>query len=46
MTITVKNKKEFDQKVLEFRNKGYNNITFWKLFAEMEKGDKFVTITK
>ena len=46
MTITVKNKNEFDKTVLEFRNKGYNIITFWKLFVEMEKGDKIVTITK
>ena len=46
MTITVKNKKEFKEKVLELRNKGYNIVTFWDTFAEMEKGDKFVTITK
>lgn len=46
MTITVKNKREFKEKVLELRNKGYNIVTFWDTFAEMEKGDKFVTITK
>lgn len=46
MTITVKNKKEFKEKVLELRNKGYNIVTFGNTFTEMEKGDKFITITK
>lgn len=46
MTITVKNKKEFEQTVKEFRGQGYNIITFCKMFAEMEKGDKLIVISK
>ena len=44
MKIIVKNKKQFNEKVLEYRNKGYMIITFWKGFAEMEKGDNMITI--
>jgi hypothetical protein len=46
MTITVKNKKEFDQTVMELRRQGYNIITFGKMFAEMEKGNNLIVISK
>ena len=46
MTITIKNKKEFEQTVKELRNQGYNIITFSKMFAEMEKGDKLIIVSK
>jgi hypothetical protein len=46
MTIKVRTKKEFEEKVREYRENGYNIITFWKMFAEMEKGNEIVTIEK
>lgn len=46
MTITVKNKKEFEQTVKELRHQGYNIITFCKMFAEMEKDNKLIVISK
>jgi hypothetical protein len=45
-TIKIKNKKEFTEKVREYRENGYNIITFWKMFAEMEKGNEIVRIEK
>ena len=44
--ITVKNHKEFTETVREYRNKGFNIITFWKDFAEMEKGNELVVIDR
>jgi len=46
MKIKVRNKKEFEETVREYRQKGYNIITYWKMFAEMEKGDEIITIEK
>lgn len=46
MRISVKNKKEFEQKIKEFRSQGYNIITFSKMFAEMEKGNNLIVISK
>lgn len=46
MKIKVRNKKEFEATVREYRQKGYNIITYWKMFAEMEKGDEIITIEK
>jgi hypothetical protein len=46
MTIKVRTKKEFEEKVREYREKGYNIITFWKMYAEMEKGNEIITIEK
>lgn len=45
-TVKIKNKKEFTEKVREYRQKGYNIITYCKMFAEMEKGDEIITIEK
>jgi len=46
MTIKVRTKKEFEAKVREYRENGYNIITFWKMYAELEKGNEIVTIEK
>lgn len=46
MKITVKSKKEFEQKIKELRNQGYNIVTFWKMFAEMEKDNELIVISK
>lgn len=46
MTIKVRTKKEFEEKVKEYRANGYNIITFGKMYAEMEKGNEIVTIEK
>lgn len=43
-SITVKTNKELDNITKEYRNQGYNIITFWKGFREMEKGDEIITI--
>lgn len=45
-TIKIKNKKEFETTVKELRSQGYNIITFWKLSAELEKGNEIVRIEK
>lgn len=37
--ITAKNKKQFEELKKEYRNKGYNFITFCKKFVELEKMD-------
>ena len=46
MTIKVRTKKEFEEIVREYRGKGYNIITFGKMYAEMEKENEIVTIEK
>lgn len=46
MKITVKNKKELQEMITDLRHKGFNLVTLYKDFAEMEKGDKFITIEK
>ena len=48
MTIKANNKKEFEALKKEYRNKGYNFVTFTNKFVEMETidGSKFVTITR
>jgi len=46
MIIKVRTKKEFETTVREYRENGYNIITFWKMYAEMEKGNEIVTIEK
>ena len=46
MKITIKSKKEFEQKIKELRNQGYNIVTFWKMFAEMEKDNELIVISK
>ena len=44
--IKATSKKEFETLKKEYREKGYNFITFTKDFVEMEKGDKLVVIEK
>ena len=46
MKITVKNKKEMKEMISDLRHKGFNIVTYWDDFVEMEKGDKFITIEK
>lgn len=50
MTTTIKanSKKEFEELKKEFRNKGYNFVTFANKIAEMESidGKHFVIITR
>ena len=46
MKIKVKNKKQFDETVKEYRNKGYMIVTFWKNFAELEKNNEIVIIER
>ena len=44
--IKIKNKRQFEDKVTEYRQKGYNIITFWKCYAELEKGNDIVRVEK
>ena len=37
--INAKNKREFEELKREYRNNGYNFITFTKRFVELEKMD-------
>lgn len=39
-------KKEFENKIKELRNQGYNLITLTKTFAELEKGNNLVVVTR
>ena len=42
--ITVKNKKEFEAKLKEYRAAGYMIVTFWKRFAELENEKELIMI--
>ena len=44
--INVRNKKEFDAAVKEYRSNGYMIITFGKLFAELEKNNEIIIVEK
>ena len=50
MTTTIKanSKKEFEELKKEYRNKGYNFVTFGTKLVEMETidGENFVIITR
>lgn len=39
-------KKEFENKIKELREQGFNIITYTKTFAEMEKGNNLVIIKR
>ena len=45
-TIYIKNHKEFENTVKEYRSQGYMIVTYWKDFAEMEKGNDLIVIDK
>lgn len=42
--IKVRNTKEFNKVVQEHRADGWQIITFWKLYAEMERGNEMIVI--
>ncbi|MDO4451355.1 MAG: hypothetical protein Q4B89_00825 [Lachnospiraceae bacterium] len=42
--IEVKNRKEWNAKIKEYRNNGYFLITFGNRLAELEKGNELVVI--
>ena len=44
MIVKCKNKKEFNATIKKYRLEGFNIITFWKGFAELEKGDNIIII--
>ena len=44
MKQTVKNRKEFESMIKEYRNKGYMLITLGKKFAELENDNEMVVI--
>lgn len=44
MILQCKNKKEFNATVKKYRSDGFNIISFWKDFAELEKGDNMIII--
>ena len=44
MKITVKNKKTWETEIKQRRAAGWQIITFWKRFCEMEKGNAIITI--
>ena len=44
MSITVKNKGEFENTIREYRENGYMLITLWKKFAELENENEIVVI--
>ena len=44
-TIKAKNKKDIQAKAKEYRNLGYNILTFGYTRIEMEKGNKTIIIT-
>ena len=44
MTIKAKNKNNLKEIVKEYRNKGYNIITFGYTLCEMEKGNEIIII--
>lgn len=46
MKITVKNKKEFEATIKEYRSKGFNLITLGTKFAELESGNTIVQIIR
>lgn len=50
MTTTIKanSKKEFEELKKEYRNKGYNFVTFGTKLVEMESmnGEHFIVITR
>ena len=39
-------KKEFENKIKELRNQGYNLITLTKTFAELEKENNIIVIER
>lgn len=42
--INTKNKKEFETIKKQYRENGYNFITFGKRFAELEKGNEIIVV--
>ena len=46
MTITVKTKKDFENKIKEYRNKGFNLITLSNKIAELENENEIIIIER
>lgn len=46
MTVKAKNKKHFSELIKEYRNKGYNLITYSEKLAELENENEVITITR
>lgn len=46
MTITVKTKKDFENKIKEYRIKGYNLITLSNKIAELENENEIIIIER
>ena len=46
MKITVKTKKEFESKIKEYRNNGFNLITLGKRIAELERNNEIIVIER
>ena len=46
MKITVRTKREFENKIKEYRNKGYNLITLGNRIAELENENEIITIER
>jgi hypothetical protein len=46
MTIKVRNKKEFREKIAEYRRAGWMLITFVERLAELEKDNEIVVIER
>jgi hypothetical protein len=46
MILQCKNKKEFNAAVKKYRSDGFNIISFWKGFAELEKGNEIIMINQ
>ena len=44
--ITVKTRKELDEKTKEYRNRGYMIITFTEDYRELERGSEIVIIER
>lgn len=46
LKILVKNKNEADEKTKELKQQGYNIITFYGIYRELEKGNNKIIIDK
>lgn len=46
LKILVKNKKEADTKTKDLRQKGYNIITFYGIYRELENNNNIIIIDK